>query len=332
MPLLTPAEWRDFLARRAPNAHLLQTDAWGELKRAFGWQPVYLSTGESGALILFRRLPLGLSLAYLPRGPVGQPSNLGPLWQEADALCRSRRAVFMKVEPDGWEDGLSESPPPGFIRSPQTIQPPRTLVLDLNGTEAEILGRMKQKTRYNIRLAGRKGVMVQPTTDVSRFHRLMLETGERDGFGVHSLEYYRRAYELFQPRGECELLLAEHSGQLLGGLMVFARGERAWYFYGASASQQRELMASYLLQWEAVRWARAQGCREYDLWGVPDAGEEELEAGFQTRSDGLWGVYRFKRGFGGRLCRSPGPWDRVYRPLLYRLYLLRVGRGGPEQG
>jgi len=332
MPLLDPADWRDFLARRAPNAHLLQTDAWGELKRAFGWQPVYLSNGEAGALILFRRLPLGLSLAYLPRGPVGPPSAWGKLWPEVDALCRARRAVFLKVEPDGWEDGLSQGPPPGFIPSPHTIQPPRTLVLDLSGAEEEILGRMKQKTRYNIRLAARKGVRVQPAADLETFHRLMLETGERDGFGVHSLEYYRRAYELFHPRGECELLLADHAGQVLGGLMIFARGGRAWYFYGASASQQRELMASYLLQWEAIRWARARGCHEYDLWGVPDADAEALEAGFQTRSDGLWGVYRFKRGFGGQLRRSPGPWDRIYQPLLYRLYLRRVGRGGPLMG
>lgn len=333
MPQLTPSEWKNFIERFDAQPHLLQTDAWGELKGAFGWQPVYLASEESGALILFRRLPGGFSLAYIPRGPLGSPQAWEPLWEEVDALCRRRRVVFLKVEPDGWEDDPQlVNPPPGFRLSPHTIQPPRTLVLDLQGSEEELLARMKQKTRYNIRLAVKKGVTVAPSNDIETFHRLLLVTGERDRFGVHSLDYYRKAYALFHPRGECELLLANYSGEALGGVMVFARGKRAWYFYGASSSQHRELMASYLLQWEAIRWARACGCEEYDLWGVPDATEEDLEAGFRDRSQGLWGVYRFKRGFGGRLRRSPGPWDRVYQPLLYRLFLLWVSRREPEGG
>jgi peptidoglycan pentaglycine glycine transferase (the first glycine) len=108
----------------------------------------------------------------------------------------------------------------------------------------------------------------------------------------------------------------------LAALMVFAYGKRSWYFYGGSANIHRERMPNYLLQWEAMRWARTQGCTEYDFWGVPDADLETLEAGFTQRTDGLWGVYRFKRGFGGELRRALGPWDRVYQPLLYRLYLL----------
>jgi lipid II:glycine glycyltransferase (peptidoglycan interpeptide bridge formation enzyme) len=150
-------------------------------------------------------------------------------------------------------------------------------------------------------------------------------TGGRDEFGVHSREYYQQVYERFHPRGECELLIAEYEGQPLAGVIVFARGPRAWYFYGASSNEYRELMPTYLLQWEAMRWARQRGCTQYDLWGVPDEDEETLEANFTTRSDGLWGVYRFKRGFGGQLCRAPAAWDRVYQPLLYRLYLWRMG-------
>ena len=106
--------------------------------------------------------------------------------------------------------------------------------------------------------------------------------------------------------------------------MVFAHGDRAWYFYGASSDEHRNLMPTYLVQWEAMRWARHQGCREYDLWGIPDADAQTLEAQFTERADGLWGVYRFKRGFGGELRRAPDPWERVYNPLLYRLYRWRV--------
>jgi len=158
---------------------------------------------------------------------------------------------------------------------------------------------------------------------------LMDATGERDGFGVHTQAYYQRAYDLFAAWGACSILLASYEGQPLAAMMVFVRGKRAWYFYGASNNEERNRMPTYLLQWEAMRWAAARGCTEYDLWGVPDASEEELEANFTNRYDGLWGVYRFKRGFGGRLVRSAGAWDRVYHPMLYRLYLgYMKGRGG----
>jgi peptidoglycan pentaglycine glycine transferase (the first glycine) len=338
MPVLTAAEWDEFLAR-FPQAHLLQTARWGELKAAFGWEAVRVAQGAAGAQVLFRRLPLGLSLGYIGRGPVwGREGEVyeslqtaadfhstnAALLEEIDAVCRKRRAVFLKVEPDLWESaaGGEQAPPDGLRPSVQSIQPPRTILLDLTGNEEQILSRMKQKTRYNIRLAHKKGVTVRPSADLETFHLLMQETGGRDSFGVHSLEYYQRAYDLFAPVGQCELLLAEYEGEPLAALMVFAQGDRAWYFYGASSSAHRERMPAYLLQWEAMRWARARGCQEYDLWGVPDADEGELEENFTQRSSGLWGVYRFKRGFGGDLRRAAGPWDRVYQPALYALYRL----------
>jgi lipid II:glycine glycyltransferase (peptidoglycan interpeptide bridge formation enzyme) len=339
MPELTVAEWEQFLSHFT-DSHLLQTGAWGELKSAFGWEAVRLVDGQdasTGAQVLFRRLWLGFSLAYLPKGPVGaipdacRPEHWQALWPVIDAVCRQRRAVLLKVEPDVWEPSqivenelvtpvYPPKPPPGFRLSRHSIQPSRTLVVDLRGDEDQVLNRMKQKTRYNIRLALKKGVVVRTSADLDTFQRLMHVTGGRDGFGVHSLNYYRRAYELFYPRGECELLLAEYEGNPLAGLMLFAHGRRAWYFYGASADEHRETMPTYLLQWEAMRWARQLGCIEYDLWGVPDADEAILEANFTTRSSGLWGVYRFKRGFGGLLRRAGSPWDRVYQPTLYALY------------
>ncbi|MEW5868699.1 MAG: peptidoglycan bridge formation glycyltransferase FemA/FemB family protein [Chloroflexota bacterium] len=343
MPELSASEWDAFVSQY-PEAHLLQTGAWGELKAAFGWQVVWIGgPGEAGqaprlgAQVLFRKLPLGFSLAYIPKGPVGGGDADEPwqewraLWPEIDAACRQRKAVFLKVEPDLWEAGREEtadSPaqPRGFRYSLQDIQPARTLLVDLSGDEEQVLARMKQKTRYNIRLAQKKGVVVSPSADLETFHRLMLQTGSRDAFGVHSLAYYQRAYELFHPHGNCELLMAEYQGEPLAALMVFARGRRAWYFYGASAEVQRERMPTYLLQWEAMRWARGRGSAVYDLWGVPDADEPTLEANFTRLTGGLWGVYRFKRGFGGQLRRASGPWDRVYQPLLYAFYRLWARR------
>ncbi|MDH5507306.1 MAG: peptidoglycan bridge formation glycyltransferase FemA/FemB family protein, partial [Anaerolineae bacterium] len=186
--------------------------------------------------------------------------------------------------------------------------------------------RMKQKTRYNIRLAAKKDVTVRVSADIETFASLMQVTGQRDGFGVHSLDYYRRAYELFHPIGTAEILIAEYDNQPLAALMVFAQGSRAWYLYGASNNLHRNRMPAYLLQWEAMRWARAHGCTSYDLWGVPDAAQDTLEAEFMQRADGLWGVYRFKRGFNGQLVRAAAPLDLVFRPGLYALYKLIAGR------
>ncbi len=314
-------EWQRFLDTHHPQAHLLQTASWGELKRAFGWQPRHVVVGTAGAQILFRKLPLGFTVAYIPKGPVGKPDLA--FWKQVDLLCREENAVFLKVEPDFWEH---ETPfgegarPLKAHTSTRAIQPRRTLVVDLTPAEEAILRTFKQKTRYNIRLAMRKGVRVAPSADVAAFYALMQVTAGREGFGIHSPEYYQRAYDLFHPLGACELLLAEYEGQPLAGLMVFAWGERAWYFYGASNNQERNRMPTYLLQWEAMRWAKARGCTSYDLWGVPDEDAATLEANFTTRRDDLWGVYRFKRGFGGELRRSAPPLDRVYRPLLYAAY------------
>ncbi|MEJ5225780.1 MAG: peptidoglycan bridge formation glycyltransferase FemA/FemB family protein [Anaerolineales bacterium] len=325
--------WRDFLAAQS-RVHLLQTAEWGELKSSFGWDAERLISGDAGAQILFRRLPLGFSLAYLPK-PLAAVYQHPAFWEEVDALCHRKRAVFLKLEPDEWQTpGPTSTDPtpafrlPGFFPSRYNIQPPRTVVIDLRGTEDEVLARMKQKTRYNIRLAAKKDVLVRPWDDLPAFHRLMLVTGGRDGFGVHSLDYYRRAYDLFHPSGMAELLVAEYAGQPLAALMVFVRAGRAYYLYGASSDAERNRMPTYLLQWEAMRWARARGAEEYDLWGVPDADEETLEAQFETRRDGLWGVYRFKRGFGGQVRRAVQALDRVYHPALYRAYQwLMVRRG-----
>ncbi len=328
---LSAAEWDSFLLQ-FPHAHILQTTAWGELKSAFGWQPARMVAGQSGAQLLFRRLLPGLTLAYLPKGPLG--ADWESLWPEVDRLCRRRRAIFLKVETDLWQEQADShwegQPAPGFRLSPHGVQPRRTLVVDLRGAEDQILGRMKQKTRYNIRLAQKKGISICQSQDVRTFHQMMQATGVRDSFGVHTLAYYQRAYDLFAPGGQCALLFAAFDGQPLAGLMVFAQGPRAWYFYGASTEAERNRMPTYLLQWEAMRWARAKGCSSYDLWGVPDVDEAVLEAEFSNRADGLWGVYRFKRGFGGELKQASAPWDRVYHRPLYAFYRWWLDRSTPQ--
>ncbi len=340
MPSLTFPEWNDFVARH-PETHLLQSGEWGELKRSFGWEAVRIVEGETGAQVLFRRLPLGFTFAYLPKGPVFSKQSAEGSEQcsvvsdqfldELDTICRSRRAVFLKVEPDGWEGNSSfRLPPSSFLPSPQHIQPHSTLVIDLRGSEDEVFNRMKPKTRYNIRLAGRKEVVVHPSNDIENFYRVMTVTGQREEFHVHSPEYYRRAYELFHPKGMCELFVADFQSRTLATLMVFACGKQAYYFYGASSDEERNRKATYPLQWEAIRWAHSRGCEEYDMWGIPDEAIDVDKDEAEAREDGLWGVYRFKRGFGGAVKRAIPTVDRVYNPLLYKLYLWRFAGSGAD--
>jgi lipid II:glycine glycyltransferase (peptidoglycan interpeptide bridge formation enzyme) len=282
----------------------------------------------AGGQILLRRLPGGLGqLAYVPKGPVVDWANAGQvehLMPALDQAARSRGAIALTVEPDlpdepTHEDRLRRL---GFRESLlEAVQPRRTLVIDITPDEDDILLAMKSKTRYNIRLAGRRGVTVRAGSDedISTFNSLLATTAERADFGIHPPAYYEAAYQLFVPRGWAQLFLAEVEGEPVAGVMAFALPPRSWYLYGASISAHREKMPTYLLQWEAMRWAKSIGCTTYDLWGIPDEDRQTLEEQFTKRSDGLWGVYRFKRGFGGDLVRTVGAWDRVYAPLRYQL-------------
>jgi lipid II:glycine glycyltransferase (peptidoglycan interpeptide bridge formation enzyme) len=326
------------------SGHLLQTPAWGDLKSHFGWSPHRVQVGSAAAQILFRRLPLGWTIGYIPKGPVVDWHNSAQchaLFSLIHTEARRRRAIFLKIEPplstpEACPDSvfltqtgalpqlLSQA---GFVPG-ETIQPQTTIVLDISGDEETILAAMKQKTRYNIRLAERKGVTVRcgQEADLACFYRLARLTASRDGFGIHALSYYQLAYRLFAPdRGA--LLLAEFEGELLAALMVFRHAQEAYYLYGASSNTRRNLMAAYLVQWAAIGWAKSQGCTRYDLWGIPNADPTTLEAEFSHRSEGLWGVYRFKRGFGGQIVKSVGAYDYIYNPLLYHLY--KLGRRLP---
>lgn len=326
---VTEATWREFTAGR--NIHLLQTAEWGMLKETFGWRVLRVIEGDFGAQLLFKPLPFGYTVSYIPKLDQQSYQKLADpdVRQSLDEICISQKATFLKIEPDIWRiPGESNFVPNGFKVSKHSIQPPNTILVDISGDEDEILSRMKQKFRYNIRLAEKKGIKIEQSTDVAAFHSLMLETGGRDGFNAHSLEYYQTAFTLFNHAGMVSLVLASYKEKPVAGVMIFAQGDSAWYLYGASSNQERNRMPAYLAQWEALRWARSKGCKIYDLWGIPDEMEETLEANFELRSDGLWGVYRFKRGFGGKIIRSMDAINRVYSPLLYWVYSIRQNLRG----
>lgn len=322
--IITPsAEAWDAFVLAQPRAHVLQLSAWGALKAAYGWRVERVALAQSGkilagAQILFRPLPLGIgTMAYVAMSPYGN------LWAAVHQSAKRHRAAFLK-----WEPGIyaPDEPTPdiaalGFRASTQTVQPPRTVLIDLTADEEAILARMNQGTRRKIRQSQKNSLHIYeaPRASIAAFTAMMQTTGTRNTFGVHEPDYYALAYDLFVPQ-HATLILAEHDGEPLAGVMVFAAGRQAWYLYGASSDSKRNLMASYGVQWAAVQWAKARGCTTYDMWGIPDEDETTLEAQFEQRSDGLWGVYGFKRGWGGSVVRSLGAWDYVYNPLLYTAY------------
>jgi lipid II:glycine glycyltransferase (peptidoglycan interpeptide bridge formation enzyme) len=191
------------------------------------------------------------------------------------------------------------------------------VLVDLAGTEEEILSRMKEKWRYNIRLASKKGVEVRRLDEagLDAFLGLLRETARRDRIAVHGGDYYAGLFALGREYGEgspeLRLYAAFHEGEALGAVVTLFRGGEGVYLYGASSGRKRNLMAPYLLQWTAMREAKAAGCLYYDLFGIPPRDDP---------AHPMAGLYRFKTGFigggrGGRIIHRPGSWDFVRRPL-----------------
>ena len=338
------AAWNQVVAQ-LPAPQLLQTWEWGQVKAKFGWTPYYkLWRGEddsitAAALVLERTIDLPgmaprLRMHYTPKGPLLADWADGALRKQVlGDLCRfakSRGAFFIKIDPDvpvalgePMEEGSQEQPEGQALRKElmgtgwhfanEQVQFRNTVLLDLRLSEDEILANMKQKTRYNIRLAGRKGVQVRAggQEDFGMLFQMYAETALRDGFTIRGEDYYQSVWQTFFEAGMLTPLITEVEGQAVAGLMLFTFGGRAWYIHGMSRAAHRNLMPAYLLQWEAIRAAKSKGCWEYDLWGAPDEFSE---------THPMWGVYRFKRGLGGTVAQYLGAWDYPLRPWLYRLY------------
>ncbi len=335
------AAWDAFVEAH-PNGSLLQTTNWARLKNRFGWSShrVWLKQDGryvAGAQVLFRSAALGtVKIGYIPHGPLvdwQDDEQVNVLFSQIDQSAYQHGAGILKMEPLLWQQEMSQATWSAIcerekiVITDDTIQPPRTIMVDLRPAEEEILSAMKPKTRYNIRLSARKGITVREGTgeDIPAFNRLMIETGQRDRFGTHAPEYYRDAFQLLAPK-HATLLVAEYEGRPLAISFITAFGKTGTYLYGASSNEERNRMPAYAVQWAAMLWAKERGCGQYDLWGIPDAEEEQLEAEFAERKDGLWPIYRAKRGYGGRIQRTVGAADRVYNERLYRLYKWRRSR------
>jgi len=298
----------------------------------------------AAALTLQRKITIGgfsyrISVIYVPKGPLLDWNNASlrlRVLQDLKKFAQRQSAIFIKLDPDvevgigvhGME-GSIESPlginvvndltAEGWLISDEQIQFRNTVLIDLQPSEEDLLANMKQKTRYNVNLAIRKGVTVRLGNpgDIKMLFRMYAETSLRDGFVIRNENYYREVWNTFlskpisndQPHAEA--LLAEIDGQPVAGVIIFRFAGKAWYLYGMSSLAHRDKMPNYLLQWEAIKRSKAANCTTYDLWGAPD---EFVE------TDPLWGVYRFKEGLGGTVHRYLGAWDLPVNRMLYRIY------------
>jgi lipid II:glycine glycyltransferase (peptidoglycan interpeptide bridge formation enzyme) len=275
------------------------------------------------------------SILYVPKGPCldwNDGELAATVLADLEALARRERAILIKIDPEinlgarysvintHHPERLFKIPSSFFLSSSQ-VQFKNTVWLDLVRSEDDLIASFKQKTRYNIRLAERKGVRVRtPPPGEAPFdllYRLYAETSVRDGFVIRHADYYRDAWGSFIQTGRAQPFIAEVEGEAVAAIIVFNFARRALYMYGMSGGQHREKMPNHLLQWTAMKWARAQGCTIYDFWGAPDLFDE---------ADPMWGVWKFKEGFNGTVIRTPGALDYAPAPLLYRLYTVLLPR------
>ncbi len=300
----------------------------------------------AAALVLHRSIRIGgfaqrMGVIYVPKGPLldWKDEQLRyHVLKDLEDFAHKHSAIFIKIDPDlevgrgipGIEgasesqtgiDVMNDLKANGWQFSDEQVQFRNTVMISLEPAEDELLANMKQKTRYNINLAMRKGVCIRhgTTADLEMLFRMYAETSVRDGFVIRNKTYYREVWQTFlanlpgeladQPAAQA--LIAEVDGDPIAGVIIFRFAHKAWYLYGMSRMAHRDKMPNYLLQWEAIKWAKAAGCTSYDLWGAPD---EFIE------TDPLWGVYRFKEGLGGTVYRYLGAWDLPTNRMLYRLY------------
>lgn len=322
--------FNEFVAR-FETGDLLQSFEWGDLKSRGGWRPVRVvaeSDGEivAAASVLERPLPrVNRCIMYAPRGPVLDTRD-GQLVRDFSAHFRevalARRAILLKIDPPvPVEDVESEANLRSAGFRPISAggfggtQPKCVMQLDLDKSLDDLIASFKPKWRYNIRLAEKKGVQVRldcGRSDIRTFYALLQETCERDGFLVRDIRYFEDMWDVLAPPGYMRLALAYYEGKPIAGAIAYLFGDKAWYTYGASSNEHRNVMPNHLVQWRLIQWAKECGCKWYDFRGVSPrkgAGDEHLE-----------GLNRFKEGFSPRFVEYIGEYDMVFSPAFNWLW------------
>lgn len=319
--------------REHPKGHFLQTWEWGEVKRGMGWEPMPLVLEKDGEikaslLMLKRKIPLpGINkgIFYSPRGPVVDIDSedlCTALFEGAKKVAREQGAILLKIDPDvkasndKFKDILKKNK---FIRNETGldfagVQPAFVFRLDISPSEVKLMENMHSKTRYNVRLATRKGVTIREAEnkdDLKTFYTILRETAERDNFLIRGYDYFELIWDNMVENGLAKIFIANYEGQAISATLALILGDKAWYLYGASSNQHRNVMPNYLIQWEMISWAKKNGCSLYDFRGV---------SGDINEDNPLYGLYKFKKGFNGDFTEFVGDWDTVYSKFFYFIW------------
>ena len=324
-------EYTTFLEEH-DRCNFQQSVEWGNVKES--WKKyVVLSKTEDGTIqgaqmIWVRNIPIFGNMMYAPRGPICDIHNedvLEDLTNGANELAKQNKAFVYRCEPEvekGDESYREIMLKLGYeIKDDskdfkEEIQPRCVFKLDIKGkTKDQLFEKFHTKTRYNIRLATKKGVQIKEGTreDLEPFHKIMIETGKRDGFVTRSLEYFQKMWDELVPTGHMKLLMAyTEDGTPIAGIIPIIYGRKVWYLYGASSNQYRNIMPNYLLQWTMIQEAVDRKADVYDFRGVPSNTDPEHPNG----------LYRFKKGFNADYIEFIGEVFIPYRPAVYNMYKL----------
>ncbi|MBN2017445.1 MAG: peptidoglycan bridge formation glycyltransferase FemA/FemB family protein [Candidatus Cloacimonetes bacterium] len=315
--------WNEFVAS-TQECPIIQSYEWGKFKRISGWIPIRIAVFDDdkivgGISIQKRNIPyIGKCLFYAPRGPVIDVTSyyFTVLMNTISEIAKNHNAILLKIDPEideNDEKSLRVLNEHNFTFAMKQIQPRATFFLDLTQSLDDIMAGCESKTRYNIRLSMKKGVKVRENTSLEGariFYDIYETTAKRDAFIIHNEEYYKQVIELMAHKGMVKLFLAYYDDIPVAGVYIFAFGEKIWYMYGASSNEYRNVMPNQALHWHVIQWAKEQGYKTYDLWGVPAHPKE---------GHPLFGVYRFKKGFGGEFKKFIGMHDHVYKPFWYNV-------------
>jgi lipid II:glycine glycyltransferase (peptidoglycan interpeptide bridge formation enzyme) len=327
--ITNPAEWDDFVSTAA-SGHFMQSHAWGAFQLLNGWDSHYLLWRDdtvicATALLLSRKMPLiSARIFYAPRGPIMDFTDRAAVFaaeNDIRAYLAREKGVFLRTEPyiNSSEITINQNILPGSIQVSRDWSywnaPKLVLWLDLQGSEDDVFMRMTSRCRNDVRRGYRNDVTFSTggEEDLEAFYRLMTMTGLQKGIAVHNIDHYRKLCSTVNSSAQSRLFLGRHAGEVITAGISIKYGKKAWLMYAASTPESYKLRANRTLQWEMIKWAKAQGCERYDFRGTACSDPPNPE-------DPGYGVYEFKKSFGPEYVRLVGYYDLVTRPTLYRLF------------
>lgn len=325
--------WDSLVLNNADGGHVYQSKEWSKIKQYNGWEPVYCIYEVTAYLVAFVLLRKSASILgniyYCSKGPgffkqynedKDSKAHFMEFVNDLKSFVRQHdnQAILVKLEPELDNDTKFDLGSLGMQKSKADLQFKATIFVNISKSEEEIINSFKQKTRYNIRLAERKGVKIElrdmNDEGVDLMYSLMQATQKRAGFFLRQKQYFANYWKALADAGMGQLVVATHDGDVLGGVFVTIYGEKAYYKDGGSFETKRNLMAPYLLQWEAIKWAKQHGALSYDMVAVPPKAELENEKHLQH------GLYLFKRGFNEEVTEFVGCWDLPINQNKFRIW------------